>query len=199
MAENSSSTSVPLRKLSTCSNFAYTGKLTLIIVVVLAVVCLFFAFFRLFLRRTSCHRGLRPDHRRSGVREASGSAISAPIGPDPSLHETLQTFPHLCSSSKWTNNGTPAECSVCLSELRDGETGRVLPGCEHCFHAECIERWFRAHANCPLCRARILLVKSPSHLIHCRAEAIPSAGSQPVNTPPALMDQTMEVSVRIEK
>ncbi|CAN6295171.1 unnamed protein product [Urochloa humidicola] len=47
----------------------------------------------------------------------------------------------------------PLECAVCISELRDGDTGRVLPRCGHRFHAECVDRWFRSHATCPLCRA----------------------------------------------
>lgn len=49
--------------------------------------------------------------------------------------------------------GTTVECAVCLGELRDGETGRVLPRCGHRFHAECVDRWFRSHVTCPLCRA----------------------------------------------
>ncbi|XP_066387983.1 E3 ubiquitin-protein ligase EL5-like [Miscanthus floridulus] len=49
--------------------------------------------------------------------------------------------------------GTSVECAVCLGELRDGETGRVLPRCGHRFHAECVDRWFRSHVTCPLCRA----------------------------------------------
>nr|CAB3500878.1 unnamed protein product [Digitaria exilis] len=45
------------------------------------------------------------------------------------------------------------ECAVCLSEMKDGERGRLLPGCGHRFHVECIDRWFRAHSTCPVCRA----------------------------------------------
>ncbi|PAN49758.1 hypothetical protein PAHAL_9G473300 [Panicum hallii] len=45
------------------------------------------------------------------------------------------------------------ECAVCISELRDGDTGRILPRCGHRFHAECVDRWFRSHVTCPLCRA----------------------------------------------
>uniref|UniRef100_A0ACD5WY76 Uncharacterized protein n=1 Tax=Avena sativa TaxID=4498 RepID=A0ACD5WY76_AVESA len=44
------------------------------------------------------------------------------------------------------------ECAVCLAEMADGEKGRLLPGCGHRFHVECIDRWFRANSTCPLCR-----------------------------------------------
>ncbi|KAL6593880.1 hypothetical protein ACP70R_048781 [Stipagrostis hirtigluma subsp. patula] len=49
--------------------------------------------------------------------------------------------------------GTKVECAVCISELRDGDAGRLLPRCGHRFHAECVDRWFRSHVTCPLCRA----------------------------------------------
>nr|CAB3500879.1 unnamed protein product [Digitaria exilis] len=48
---------------------------------------------------------------------------------------------------------TALECAVCLEEVRDGERWRLLPRCGHRFHVECIDRWFRAHSTCPICRA----------------------------------------------
>ncbi|KAG6488660.1 E3 ubiquitin-protein ligase EL5-like [Zingiber officinale] len=47
----------------------------------------------------------------------------------------------------------PVECAVCLSELAEGETARLLPGCGHGFHLECIDMWFHSHTTCPLCRS----------------------------------------------
>jgi hypothetical protein len=47
------------------------------------------------------------------------------------------------------------ECSVCLSEVADGEKLRTLPKCAHAFHVECIDLWFQSHDNCPLCRAPV--------------------------------------------
>jgi hypothetical protein len=44
-------------------------------------------------------------------------------------------------------------CSVCLSELADGDIVRVLVVCKHCFHSACIEPWLRGHDTSPLCRA----------------------------------------------
>ncbi|KAF0913624.1 hypothetical protein E2562_023734 [Oryza meyeriana var. granulata] len=49
-----------------------------------------------------------------------------------------------------------AECAVCIGELRDGDACRLLPRCGHRFHAECVDRWFRSHATCPLCRAAVV-------------------------------------------
>ncbi|KAF7081456.1 hypothetical protein CFC21_085395 [Triticum aestivum] len=48
-----------------------------------------------------------------------------------------------------------SECAVCLGEFQEGERVRLLPGCLHVFHAECIDTWLHDCANCPLCRAAI--------------------------------------------
>ncbi|XP_066385329.1 E3 ubiquitin-protein ligase EL5-like [Miscanthus floridulus] len=50
------------------------------------------------------------------------------------------------------------DCAVCLAELGDGDAEdatRLVPGCGHGFHAECIEAWFRVNSTCPLCRAAV--------------------------------------------
>ncbi|KAF8732926.1 hypothetical protein HU200_015276 [Digitaria exilis] len=48
-----------------------------------------------------------------------------------------------------------AQCAICLGLVRAGEAVRRLPACGHLFHAGCIEKWLRAHATCPLCRATV--------------------------------------------
>ncbi|XP_025822974.1 RING-H2 finger protein ATL56-like [Panicum hallii] len=45
------------------------------------------------------------------------------------------------------------ECAVCLEAFRAGDRRRVLPGCEHGFHAECVDTWLRKSRRCPICRA----------------------------------------------
>ncbi|CAL4900254.1 unnamed protein product [Urochloa decumbens] len=52
--------------------------------------------------------------------------------------------------------GKAPECAVCIVELRDGDAARRLPGCGHCFHADCVGAWLRLHATCPLCRASVV-------------------------------------------
>ncbi|KAG1371283.1 RING-H2 finger protein ATL17-like [Cocos nucifera] len=47
------------------------------------------------------------------------------------------------------------ECAVCLVEFKEGETGRLLPRCNHSFHRECVDMWLQSHSTCPLCRASI--------------------------------------------
>jgi hypothetical protein len=47
------------------------------------------------------------------------------------------------------------ECSVCLGELRPGDTLRQLPNCVHSFHRSCIDLWLLQSATCPLCKAEV--------------------------------------------
>ncbi|KAF0932499.1 hypothetical protein E2562_010395 [Oryza meyeriana var. granulata] len=47
------------------------------------------------------------------------------------------------------------ECAVCLEAFRAGDRRRVLPGCEHDFHAQCVDSWLRKSHLCPICRAEV--------------------------------------------
>ncbi|CAL5054557.1 unnamed protein product [Urochloa decumbens] len=53
--------------------------------------------------------------------------------------------------------GGGGECAVCLEAFRGGDRRRVLPGCEHGFHAECVDSWLRKSRRCPICRAEVVV------------------------------------------
>ncbi|KAL9235529.1 hypothetical protein vseg_010280 [Gypsophila vaccaria] len=63
---------------------------------------------------------------------------------------TLRTLPLVVYDPK--DFKEELECSVCLSETLQGDVIRVLPKCNHGFHLECIDMWFKSHSTCPLCR-----------------------------------------------
>ncbi|OAY53972.1 RING-H2 finger protein ATL1 [Manihot esculenta] len=52
-------------------------------------------------------------------------------------------------------HGIDYECAVCLSAFEEGEEIRQLLGCNHYFHASCIDMWLFSHSDCPLCRSRV--------------------------------------------
>lgn len=68
------------------------------------------------------------------------------------------------------------ECSVCLSNLEDEETARMLPNCKHVFHVGCIDTWLASHSTCPICRTAVRPLIQPE----------PREG--PVQIPPAAAD-----------
>jgi hypothetical protein len=44
-------------------------------------------------------------------------------------------------------------CAVCQSSL--GRRAKRLPGCKHCFHAECIDPWLKKKRTCPVCLVEV--------------------------------------------
>ncbi|PIN24072.1 Ubiquitin--protein ligase [Handroanthus impetiginosus] len=43
------------------------------------------------------------------------------------------------------------QCVVCLEEWENGEKAQEMP-CGHRFHGDCIEKWLKIRASCPVCR-----------------------------------------------
>jgi hypothetical protein len=82
---------------------------------------------------SSCER-----HRCSGL---SSSALGAP--------------PTFRFGDAGAGGARATECAVCLGAFDAAEVLRVLPGCRHAFHAECVDTWLQAHATCPVCRGRV--------------------------------------------
>lgn len=72
-------------------------------------------------------------------------------GLDDAVVESFPVFAY--SSVKESKIGSgDLECSICLNELEDRETVRLLPVCNHLFHVDCIDAWLYSHATCPVCR-----------------------------------------------
>ncbi|CAH2060214.1 unnamed protein product [Thlaspi arvense] len=51
-------------------------------------------------------------------------------------------------------DGIRADCCViCLEDFEVNDVVRVLVGCKHVFHVECIDSWCFYKLTCPICRA----------------------------------------------
>ncbi|XP_036376327.1 E3 ubiquitin-protein ligase RLIM [Megalops cyprinoides] len=46
------------------------------------------------------------------------------------------------------------ECQICFSNYTEGEELRMLP-CLHDYHVQCIDRWLKENATCPICRVDV--------------------------------------------
>ncbi|CAH9102001.1 unnamed protein product [Cuscuta epithymum] len=51
-------------------------------------------------------------------------------------------------------SGEDAVCCICLSNYEEDDEVRELT-CSHFFHTECVDKWLRLNASCPLCKCEI--------------------------------------------
>jgi hypothetical protein len=91
----------------------------------------------------------------------------------------LDTIPILSYSTK--KGADQIECVVCLGELEEGDMVRLLPNCRHEFHVPCIDKWFMAHLNCPVCRSPIVapIITPPVVPLAIEVESVNVAQSSP--------------------
>ncbi len=101
------------------------------------------------------------DEASSSSQEQIDSALSTPRGAwaqERDEREGLST-PQVDASLRRVLFTRGAECAVCLGPHE--RTAAELT-CGHSFHRQCIERWLRISANCPICRATVGTGRAPS-------------------------------------
>ncbi|KAG6538461.1 RING-H2 finger protein ATL38-like [Zingiber officinale] len=100
--------------------------------------------------------------------------------------EMIGMFPTMTyEEAKAVREGSDTlECAVCISEFEEEEVIRLLPGCCHVFHTECIDAWLADHATCPVCRAD--LVAAAGDLITEDHHSAPSVAASTIISVPDL-------------
>ncbi|XP_042498294.1 E3 ubiquitin-protein ligase At1g63170-like isoform X2 [Macadamia integrifolia] len=51
-------------------------------------------------------------------------------------------------------SGEDAVCCICLAKYADNDELRELP-CSHFFHTDCVDKWLKINALCPLCKCEV--------------------------------------------
>ncbi|WOK92081.1 RING-H2 finger protein ATL60-like [Canna indica] len=144
----------PLVDASAGGNYASAVRISTEVMIA-AVIFLFMVVVFVFFLYLYAKHYLRPNSGRSRSR-ARFLFTAADLGPaprrglDPAVLSSMPITIYRASNFK-----EGLECSVCLSELVDGEKARLLPKCNHGFHLECIDMWFHSHSTCPLCRSPV--------------------------------------------
>lgn len=131
-------------KLSDSTGLEITGKIMISVMMILFFTALLLLFLHLYFNCFIYHRQYHT-HRRSHRFEFISGHLVASHRLDPLV---LSSIPVIIYSSK----DYEMECAVCLSETVEGEKIRILPKCNHGFHVDCIDTWFRSNSTCPICR-----------------------------------------------
>ncbi|XP_078444683.1 RING-H2 finger protein ATL2-like [Wolffia australiana] len=152
---------------------SYNGEIMAASIVFVFVVLAFFIFlhvyFRSRARRAASASGRHPLIFVSG--DVAGGA--ARRGLDATVLASLPVSLYRSEDFKACGG---LECSVCLSNLIDGDKARILPGCKHGFHLDCIDMWLHSHSTCPLCRGPVSLTES-SAVIDIERPSEPAAST----------------------
>ncbi|RZC84801.1 hypothetical protein C5167_047588 [Papaver somniferum] len=137
----------------------YTTRTT-IIFALLIIICIgipVLLFFACFICQWIINT-LRGDQRSlfasDGIRRQSTDTFQQAIVIRTGLDDsTTQTYRRILLDEKLElPNPNDTTCSICLSEYRPTETLKIVPPCNHYFHAKCINPWLRTHTTCPVCR-----------------------------------------------
>lgn len=67
----------------------------------------------------------------------------------------LEKLPTVTGKELGMGMGTGTECAVCLEEIASEQPARVVPGCHHGFHMQCVDTWLSRNSVCPVCRMKL--------------------------------------------
>lgn len=85
--------------------------------------------------------------------------------------EDIEKLPCFVFQAKEKGTSTPVDCAICLDNFKVGDKCRMLPQCNHSFHAECIDLWLLKSLYCPICRTSTDILRG------CSISAGESSGS----------------------
>ena len=132
-----------------------TGKIMLAAILILCLVIAFVLLLQLYSRWFLSR--LHQSSSDSATNQESPVSTTLRKGLDSAV---LHSIPVVVFSPADFKEGL--ECAVCLSELSEGEKARLLPRCNHGFHVDCIDMWFKSNSTCPLCRNPVAITEPNS-------------------------------------
>ncbi|KAL9247236.1 hypothetical protein vseg_020689 [Gypsophila vaccaria] len=178
MSDTISNTSPPTMHAIDSNAASISAKIMVISMIILFFILAFCFFLSLYAKwYWSRHEDPTIVYwRRSALRQGAQTPAGArrSKGLD---RATLRSLPVLVYDPKDFGEEL-LECSVCLSEVSKGENVRLLPKCNHGFHVECIDMWFKSHSTCPLCRNSVVVSSTTDDQVESRAAADAAAAAR---------------------
>jgi hypothetical protein len=77
---------------------------------------------------------------------------------------TSQLFLPFRIMQNWIASFVWQVCCICLARYADNDELRLLP-CGHFFHKDCVDKWLKINALCPLCKAELDVVSTTAPAI----------------------------------
>lgn len=157
-------------KLDESTASQLSGVIIIIVIMLLFILVLLVIIFRLYTIRHHFWNN-------HPIRHSTSSdlpTLQQRQGLDPSILRSIKVIQFSSAEAQ-----VGLECSVCLSQVTEGEKARFLPKCNHGFHMQCIDVWFHSHSTCPLCRNVVTM--SPDGLEVAAVDAGVSPDPQPPN------------------
>ncbi|XP_043714830.1 E3 ubiquitin-protein ligase ATL6-like [Telopea speciosissima] len=167
--------------------------------VVIIIIVIVSAFLTLFFISVCLHRCYRIENDgNTPLNDVEGRISRRDYrGLNPALMENLPTFAYSHVKDHKLGNGA-LECVVCLTEFEDEDKIRLLPTCDHVFHAECIDAWLSKRTTCPVCRANLvpLPAETPATIVPVHdIEGDDSDGEIPISEPVEVENEQVSVDV----
>ncbi|CAI9766752.1 unnamed protein product [Fraxinus pennsylvanica] len=102
---------------------------------------------------------------RRGFSERNADVVErGSFGSTSMSQDDIEKLPRFNFKTKERGSSPAAICTVCLENFKVGEKCRLLPLCNHSFHADCVDLWLLRTPICPICRTCADFVKSESIL-----------------------------------
>uniref|UniRef100_A0ACD5TUC4 Uncharacterized protein n=1 Tax=Avena sativa TaxID=4498 RepID=A0ACD5TUC4_AVESA len=145
-----------------------SASVPMVVITVVGILAAFALLASYYAFVTRCQL-LRAAPWRSGQVEPSSSAAPGEEQPRRGLGLPLIRMIPVVKFTAGDEEGrrvsVSSECAVCLSEFVERERVRLLPGCSHAFHIDCIDTWLQGSARCPFCRRSVTLPPPPPLLL----------------------------------
>ncbi|KAJ4980843.1 hypothetical protein NE237_031680 [Protea cynaroides] len=126
--------------------YSSVGKIIALLAMIIIVILIYLFAWRTY-RRQSSEEALQTSI--NGI-----STTASEVVLHPSVTTSLPTFIYKKPAQQLqTNIDKVEECTVCLSNLEEGDMVRLIPTCNHIFHCQCINMWLSSHSTCPVCRS----------------------------------------------
>jgi hypothetical protein len=86
--------------------------------------------------------------------DAINQLMSSVFGTSVSQSLSLNTIQDKTEVIHYSDIETPGEsmCSICRLQFDDNSIIRKIKHCNHYFHINCIDNWFKENKTCPVCR-----------------------------------------------